>query len=85
VLLALHGLPSDYSHIRDQILVSPIVPNFTSTCFTLLCVSGKYTTDITPPIDESSALVSQYNDCTHLTSRAKGVTSVTIVKTWPQN
>jgi len=65
MLLGLHGLPDDYSHVRDQILGSPILPNFTSTCSTLLRVSGKHTTDITPHVDDSSALVSQHNDRSH--------------------
>ena len=66
MLLALHGLPDDYTHVRDQILGSPIVPNFTSICFTLLRVPSKHTTD--RPInfvDDSSALVSQRDDHTH--------------------
>jgi len=58
MLLGLHDLPNDYSHVRDQILRSPIMPNFTSTCSTLMCVPSKHTTDITPPVDDSSALVS---------------------------
>jgi len=41
VLLGLHGLPGDYSHVRDQILGSPIVHNFTFFCSTLLRVPGK--------------------------------------------
>ena len=61
MLLGLHGLPDDYSKVRDQILGSPIVSNFTSTCSILLCVSGKQTTDITFHVDDSSALVSQHN------------------------
>jgi len=61
MLLSLHSLPDDYFHVRDQILGSPIVPNFTSTCSTLLCVPGKHTTDITPHVDDSSALVSQHD------------------------
>jgi len=64
MLLGLHGLPDDYSHVRDQILGSPIVSNFTSTCSTLLRVSGKHTTDITSHVDDSSALVSQHSDRT---------------------
>jgi len=36
MLLGLHGLSDDYSHVRDQILGSPIVSNFTSICSTLL-------------------------------------------------
>jgi len=46
MLLGLHGLPDDYSNVRDQILGSPIVPNFTFTCSTLLRVPGKPTTAI---------------------------------------
>ena len=46
ILLGLHGLRDDYSHVRDQILGFPIVPNFTSTCSTLLRVLGKHTTDM---------------------------------------
>ena len=65
MLLGLHGLLDYYSHVRDQILGSLIVPNFTSTCSTLLRVSGKHTTDITSHVDDSSALVSQHNDRTH--------------------
>jgi len=38
MLLALHELPGDYSHVRDQILGSPVVPTFTSPCSTLLHV-----------------------------------------------
>jgi len=38
MLLALHGLPDDYAHVRNQILGSPIVLNFTSTCSTLIYV-----------------------------------------------
>jgi len=53
MLLALHGLPNNYAHVHDEILGSLIVPNFTSTCFTLLRVLGKYTTDIpTNPVDD---------------------------------
>ena len=72
MLLGLHGLPDDYSHVRDQILGSPIVPNFTSTCSTLLRVPGKHTTDITSHVDDSSALVSQHNDRTRPHKPGKG-------------
>jgi len=64
MLLGLHGLPNDYSHVRDQILGSLTVPNFTFTC-TLLCVSGKDTTNITPHVDDYSALVFQHNVRAH--------------------
>jgi len=72
MLLGLHDLPDDYSHVRDQILGSPIVPNFTSTCSTLLRVSGKHIADITSHVDDSSALVSQHNDRTHSHKSDKG-------------
>ncbi|XP_068493775.1 uncharacterized protein [Phaseolus vulgaris] len=72
MLLGLHGLPDDYSHVRDQILGSPIVPNFTSTCSTLLRVPGKHTADITSHVDDSSALVSQHNDRTRPHKPGKG-------------
>jgi len=44
MLLDLHGLPDDYSRVRAQILGSPVVPNFPSTCSTLLSVSSKHIT-----------------------------------------
>jgi len=63
MLLALYGLPDDYSHVRDQILRSPVVSNFTSTCSILLRMSRKEITDMpTFAYDESSALVSQHVD-----------------------
>ena len=46
--------------------------NFTSTCFTLLCVPGKHTNDITSCVDDSFALVSRHNDNTHLHKSGKG-------------
>jgi len=67
-------------HVRDQILRSPTVPNFTSACSTFFCVPCKHTTDVpVNPINDSSALVFQVMIALTLTSRAKGVTSVTIV------
>ena len=72
MLLGLHGLPDDYSHVHDQILGPPITPNFTSTCSTLLRVRGKHTTNITPHVDDSSALVSQHNECTRSYKSGKG-------------
>ena len=72
MLLSLHGLPDDYSHIRDQILGFPIKPNFTSSCSTVLHVSGKHIIDITSHVDDSSALVSQHNDRTHRHKSGKG-------------
>jgi len=35
MLLGLNDLSDDYSHVHDQILGSPVVPNFTFTCSTL--------------------------------------------------
>jgi len=55
MLLALHGLPNDYSHVCDHILGSQVVPNFTST---LLRVLGKPNTDIPFLTDDSFAFVS---------------------------
>jgi len=72
MLLDLHGVPDDYSHVRDQVLGPPITPNFTSTCSTLLRVSSKHTTGIMPHVDDSSALVSQHNDCTRSYKPGKG-------------
>ena len=73
MLLGLHGLPDDYFHVRDQILGSSIVPNFTSTCSTILCVSGKHITNIPLPVDNSSfALISQNCDRTRLSKPGKG-------------
>jgi len=72
MLLGLHGLPDDYSHVRDQILGSPIVPNFTSTCSTLLRVSGKHTTELTSHVYDFSALVFQHNDRTRPHKPSKG-------------
>jgi len=80
MLLALQGLPDDYTHVREQILGSPIMPNFTYTCCTILRVPSKHTTNI--PInlvDDSSTLVSQRDDHTHPRKPGNGVSSVTIV------
>jgi len=70
MLFGLHGLPDDYSHVRNQTLGSLIMPNFTS-CSTLLCVPGKHTTNITPHVNDSS-LVSQHNDRIRLHKSDKG-------------
>jgi len=80
ILLALHVLPDDYAHVRDQILGSPSVSNFTSTCSTLLRVLGKHNTNIpTNNVNETSALHLSVMIALILASRAKGITSVTIV------
>jgi len=72
MLLGLLGLLGDYSHVHDQILGSLVVPNFTSTCSTLLRVPGKHITDIFLQVDDSSALISQRYDCTRPSKPRKG-------------
>jgi len=72
MLLGLHGLPDDYSHVRDQILGSPIVPSFTSICSILLCMPSKHTIAITSQVDDSSAFVSQHNNRTRPHKSRKG-------------
>jgi len=65
MLLGLHGLPDDYTHVRDQIFGSPVVPKSTSTCSTLLRVLSKHTTDTSLPVNDSFALIYQCYDRTH--------------------
>ena len=64
MLEALHGLADKYSHIRDQILGSPAVPTFTSTCSTLLCVPEQPNTDTPAFVVDSSTLASHRDDRT---------------------
>jgi len=72
MLLALNGLLDDYSHVRYQIWESPLVPNFISICFILLCVPGKSSANILASADDSFALVSQRDDCNHIRKPSKG-------------
>jgi len=58
IVVILHELAEKYSHVRNQILDSPIIPNFTSTCSTLLCVPCQPSTDPHVTANNSSALVS---------------------------
>jgi len=60
--LPLHELVDKYSHVRDQILGSHIIPNFTSTCSSLLRVPCKPLND--PPIfvDDFSTFAIQRDD-----------------------
>jgi len=58
MLGALYKLADKYSHIRDQILGSPVVPTLTSTCSTLLHVPKQPNTDTPAFVDDSSALAS---------------------------
>ena len=64
MLMALYGLPPDYSGIRDQILGSPTVPTLSTVWSSLLRIPAKQTIEPVPapaPVD-TSALVSQSNN-----------------------
>lgn len=78
MVLALHKLANKYFHVRDQILGSPIIPNFTSTWSTLLCVSSK---PINDTIVSTDPLLWHLNVmiATALPSQEKSVRSVIIV------
>ena len=78
MLLALYGLPDDYSPVRNQILGSPVVPTLTSTSSSLICVPDKSHIDISTSGDDSSALVNVMI-APVLESRTKGIINVTIV------
>jgi len=79
MVLTLHGLADKYSHVCDQILGSPVIPNFTSHCSTLWCVPFNPSKDT--PGSTTDSLLRHLNMmiAIALTSQAKGVTSVTIV------
>ncbi|XP_022632631.1 uncharacterized protein LOC111240898 [Vigna radiata var. radiata] len=62
MLLALYGLFDDSSHVRDQILGSPVIPNFTSTCSALLRILSKPMIETSPHIDDSSVMAAQRDD-----------------------
>ena len=62
MVVMLHGLADKYFHVCDQILGSTIIPNFTSTCSTLLCVPCQPSTDPLVHANDSSALVSHRDD-----------------------
>ena len=72
MLEVLHGLADKYSHIRYQILVSPVVPALTSTCSTLLRVPEQPNTNTPDFVDDSSALVSHRDDRTRPRKQGKG-------------
>jgi len=59
MLKALHELANKYSHIRDHILGSLVVPTLTLTCSTLLCVPKQPNTDTPAFIDDSYMLASR--------------------------
>ena len=77
-VIGLTSLSDDYSHVCYQILGSPFVPNYTSNCSTLLCVSGKHITDIPLPINDYSALIFQRYDSSRPSKSGKGRTSMTV-------
>ena len=52
--LALHGLSDEYSHVRNQILGSPVVPNFTASSSALLRMPRKQIIDTSTCTDDSS-------------------------------
>jgi len=57
MVVMLHGLAEKYSYVSDQILGSTVIPNFSSTCSTLLRVPCQPSAD--PPVHANSALVSE--------------------------
>ena len=61
ILLALHGLPVEYSLVRDQILGSPTIPTLNSAWSTLLRIPAKSSIDVevSSATVDSSALISQ--------------------------
>ncbi|CAI8598044.1 unnamed protein product [Vicia faba] len=61
MLLALYGLPPEYSSVRDQILGSPTIPTLDTAWSTLLRVPAKPSSDggVPPTPVDSSALVFQ--------------------------
>ena len=72
MLLALHGLFDEYSHVHDQILGSPVVPNFTATSSALLRVPRKQVIDTSTCADDSSVLTSQQDDRNRSRKPGKG-------------
>jgi len=72
MLRALHELADKYSHIRDQILGSPIVPTLTSTSSTLFRVLEQPNTYTPASVDDSSMLASHRDDWTRPRKQGKG-------------
>ncbi|XP_052737011.1 uncharacterized protein LOC128197982 [Vigna angularis] len=72
MLLALYGLSDDVSHVRDQILGSPVIPNFTSTCSALLRIPSKPVTETSPHTDDSSVMAAQHDDRSRSRKPSKG-------------
>ncbi|WVY93382.1 hypothetical protein V8G54_032470 [Vigna mungo] len=72
MLLALYGLSDDSSHVRDQILGSPVIPNFTSTCSALLRIPSKPVIETSPHSDDSSVMATQRDDKSRSRKPGKG-------------
>ncbi|XP_022638981.1 uncharacterized protein LOC111242044 [Vigna radiata var. radiata] len=72
MLLALYGLSDDSSHVRVQILGSPVIPNFSSTCSGLLRIPSKPIIETSPHIDDSSVMVAQHDDKSRSRKPGKG-------------
>jgi len=70
--LTLHEHVDEYSHVCDQILGSLIIPNFTSTCSTLLHVPCKPLNDPSVFADDSSTFTSQHDNSNHSLQPGKG-------------
>ena len=60
--MIVRGLVEKYFHVRDQILASPVISNFTSTCSTFLRVPYQPFNDIHVFANDSFALASQRDD-----------------------
>jgi len=72
MVFILQGLPDKYSHVCDQILGSPVIANFTSTCSTLLCVLCKSLNDPYVFANNFSTLTSQHDDRNRSHNTSKG-------------
>jgi len=79
MLRTLRRLADKYSHIRDQILGSLVVPTLTSIYSTLLRVPEQPNIDIPTSVDDSSTLASHHDDQTRPCKQGKGVLSVNIM------
>jgi len=72
MLRTLRRLADKYSHIRDQILGSLVVPTLTSIYSTLLRVPEQPNIDIPTSVDDSSTLASHHDDQTRPCKQGKG-------------
>ncbi|WVZ17852.1 hypothetical protein V8G54_010834 [Vigna mungo] len=72
MLLALDGFSDDFSHVRDQILGFPVIPNFTSNCSAVLRIQSKPVTKTSPRTDDSSVMATQRDDQSRSRKPGKG-------------